>query len=296
MAKISKQLLDVARRMDSGSSFDREAARLQLSEMGPMAVARLVAELQRTPGTQKKFSMLMIATRIILFPVLLIGLVIALLLTLAVASQGAALGYGGDLGCLGDLFMGWNVREEYQTRLHNRQWNQIARALSQLDDIRVAGPLVEALEVADVATQPLLTAALLRLLPRLTTVQAFQLTAAQRQALYRHLKAGISQEHGPAQRLSLTIVQFLARTEDVQAIPLLEAVAQNAANLPMRQEALEGLIHLEEVLARQRISQSLLRGACAPATPSNILLRPAQYGTVSEPVQLLRASHAEETA
>ena len=191
------------------------------SQMGPMAVARLVAELQRTPGTQKKFFMLMIGTHIILFPVLLIGLVIALLLTLAVASQGAALSYGGDLGCLGDLFMRWNVREEYQGRLHNRQWNQIARALSQLDDIRIAGPIAEALEVADVATQPLLIAALMRLLPRFIIAQAAQLTAAQRQAVYRLLKAGIPQEHGPAQWLSLTIVQFLARTEDVHAIPLL---------------------------------------------------------------------------
>lgn len=295
MAEISKQLLDVARRMDTGSSSSREAARLQLSQMGPMAVARLVAELQRTPGTQKKFSMLLIATRIVLLPVLVIGFVLAILLTLAAPRMYALGGYPEDWGCLGDVFTGWNVREEYEDRLHNRQWNEIARALSQLDDIRVAGPLAEALAVADVATQTMLRAALLRLLPRFTTAQALQLTPTQRQSLYRHLKAGIPQEHGPDQRLSLTIAKFLVRTEDVQTIPLMATVAQSAASLPMRQEAREGLTYLEEVLTRQRISQSLLRGASATATPANILLRPAQYGTVSEPVQLLRATHVEET-
>jgi hypothetical protein len=221
MAEASKQLMNLVRRMDSGNSRDAAEARAELEQMGPLAVARLVAELQKTPSVGKKASMLLLGARIVLLPILLVGVVIAAILALVVATDGAV-GCIGDVGCLGDsLGGGWNLREQYHDRLHDRQWNQIARALAQLSDARVVGPLAEAWEFADTNTRPSLTAALGRLLPSFSTDEAHALTIGQRQALYRLLEEVKDHPGMSSRNLSLAILRIPLLAEDVQAMAVL---------------------------------------------------------------------------
>ncbi len=295
MAEASKQLMALVKRMDSGNAREMAAAREELAQMGPLAVSRLVAELQKTPNTGKKLSMLLLGLRIILLPALLIGVVIVALLALLVASDGS-LGCIGDVGCMGGWFDDWNPRRQYHEHLHNQQWNQIARVLARLEDVQVAGPLAEALNYADTNTRPTLMTALYRLVPLMDANTARMLTVGQRTALYHLLESAKDQLGQSDRNLSLAILRVTVLAEDTQAISIVERIAASAASQDVAQAAAQTSEQLKAIAQRQEISQSLLRGASAPATPSDMLLRPAQGGESTQPEQLLRAVVSEPPA
>ena len=228
-------------------------------------------------------------------PILLIGVVIAAVLALLVATDGAV-GCLGDVGCMGDLFGGWNLREQYHERLHGRQWNQIARALAQLKDTRVVGPLAEAMAYADTKTQPALMAALYRLVPELDTVAARALTMGQRVALYQLLESRQNHRGSRDVNLSLALLRIPILAEDAQALAIVERVAAASVIPEVSGAAVQTAEQLKAIALRQQISHSLLRGASAPTTAPEHLLRPAQGGlTPQQPEQLLRAVISENT-
>ena len=292
MPEVSKKLSQLVRRMDGGDARDCVIARQELANMGPLAVTHLIAELQRAPRVQKKFSMLLIGMRILLLPALLAGLAISAVIVFVAATDGD-IGYAGDMGCMGDLFSGWNMREQYHENLHKRRWNQIVRALSQLDDWRVAGPLAVSLEYADATTQPAIYGALHRLLPHFSADEARALTPEQRQALYTLLERNKGLTGGRETALCLTLLRAFDLAEDAGAIPVVSGVVTSAGSGEVHAAALQTLNHLRSIAARNQVSQSLLRGASAPATPADMLLRPAQASLPVNPAYLLRADTAE---
>lgn len=291
MAEASKQLMNLVRRMDSGNPREAGLAREELEQMGPLAVTRLIEELQKTPSVGKKASMLLLGARIVLLPLLLAGVVIAAILALVVATDGA--GCVGDVGCMGDWFGSggnWNLREQYHERLHNRQWNQIARALAQLSDTRVVGPLAEALAYADTSTQPTLMAALTRLMPKLDAEAAHALTIGQRVALYHLLDDGHAYRGIRDTNFHVALLRVPILAEDVQALDMVERVAAATIIPEVAQAAAQTAEQLRAIAQRLQASHSLLRGASAPTTAPDMLLRPAQGSANPQPSeQLLRA-------
>ena len=291
MAEASKQLMNLVARMDGGNPREAALAREELEQMGPLAVTRLIAELQKTPSAGKKVSMLLLGARIVLLPLLLAGVVIAAVLALVVATDGA--GCIGDVGCMGDWFGGgsnWNLREQYHERLHNRQWNQIARALAQLNDTRVVGPLAEALDYADTSTRPALMAAIHRLMPQLDSDTARALTIGQRSALYHLLEEGQNHRGARDADLSVALLRIPILAEDAQALGVVERVAAAAVIPEVAQAAAQTAEQLRGIAQRLQVSQSLLRGSIAPTTAPDMLLRPAQGNSnPQQPQQLLRA-------
>lgn len=281
--------------MNGTDPRDRLAAREELAQMGPVAVTHLIAELRRVPPARKKMSMLVIGASILALPLLLLFLGLVLLM----AAADGIFGFS-DFGLfdgwnLFGLFDGWNLRERYHERLHQQKWNQIVRALAQLDDARVAGPLAETLPYADAETQPLIVNALRRLLPDLSYDEARALTSEQRQALY-HLLAlyqGAWSDNNIA--LCQAVLNVLVLAEDTRAIPAVESIIKEAKAREIQEAAHSALTQLQTIADRQQSSQSLLRGASAPVTPADMLLKPAYGSAAADPQQLLRAGSAQDT-
>jgi hypothetical protein len=172
---------------------------------------------------------------------------------------------------------------------------EAVRVLAALDDVRVVGPLLEALEWRDLSActgvRTLATRALYRLLPRLQPEHAALLDDRQRACLYRLLR------HHPSDDQTELIVALLgavARVGDARAVASLERMTRDRHGPPPRQRV---RLTAQETLAqlRQRLDRSpgsLLRAASdASATD---LLRPITTATLQDPQQLLRASQPDQ--
>lgn len=170
------------------------------------------------------------------------------------------------------------------------------RVLAALDDVRIVGPLLEALEWRDMAAfsgvRAVATQALYRLLPRLRPEDANLLDDRQRACLYRLLR------HHPSDDQTELIVALLgavAQVGDARAVSQLERMTRDS-NGPAPRQRVSLTAQETLLLLRRRLDRSpgtLLRAASDTAAP-NLLLRPATAAPTTDPQQLLRPSQTEQ--
>lgn len=173
-----------------------------------------------------------------------------------------------------------------------RRHKQTARALALFDDIRVIGPLAEALEfevegaLAFRPLRPVILKALRELLPKLRPEDNFWLSGPQTECLCHAIAA-------EDDLFVISIVKAIEVSGDTCALPVLRRlvkVAWPGAKAGVHAAAQDCLAALEARAAKERESQTLLRGASVPSASSDTLLRPAAAGNSVEPQELLRAS------
>ncbi|HLK58950.1 MAG TPA: hypothetical protein VKU00_20420 [Chthonomonadaceae bacterium] len=259
---------------------ERLATEQRLKEMGPRAAELLLALL----GAEARNRRL---KRRIFWILLSSGLGTAALtaITLFMSGHPELMGLLGVFGGLGGLSAMTVPAQRYYV---------IIAALSQLDDIRAAGPLAEALTATpDINTRTAVARTLTRLLPLLKSTDAEWFTASQRVALCKVLKSG-----NPEKELEFMqiVLQALDTLEDVNALSTLESLKRRPATTDKERRLLvaleQSMLHLEAVRARLDTTQTLLRASSAADTSPEQLLR-AAHGTTTIPAQqLLRAGQA----
>ena len=171
-----------------------------------------------------------------------------------------------------------------------------AREIAALRDVHAVGRLAEAIEYPDPKARREAERAIVPLLRRLRATDAGLLDDSQRACLHRTLRI---EDAARRYDLILAVLTALEQVGDSHAIPAVQRLA-DARPLGARQErirdaARECLAALRENAGRVDHSLTLLRGAHAPESAADALLRPAASAS-SEPDQLLRAATGEETA
>ncbi len=165
-----------------------------------------------------------------------------------------------------------------------------ASLLAMQRDVRVVGPLAEALSLGDKKIRTDVVCALIELLPRMQAGDDALLNDDQRACLYRELR---SNDTG----LILTILEACEQVGDSKAIPFVEKLAAGegvaAKDRQIREAAQACLPFLQMQAERERAARTLLRAATAPGDPATVLLRPAQGATEVEASLLLRPSAPE---
>ncbi|HZP82120.1 MAG TPA: hypothetical protein VFB21_10805 [Chthonomonadaceae bacterium] len=153
------------------------------------------------------------------------------------------------------------------------------------NDVRLVGPLAEALKWPDPHIQSIAATALTRLLPRLRASDAGLLNASQRVGLCHALE-------GAKPDLILAILRAFEQVGDGSAAPFVERLARGkgaaAREKRIQEAAQECLPYLQLLAAQERASQTLLRPAGIPDVPPESLLRPAASTPETDPQQLLR--------
>lgn len=158
--------------------------------------------------------------------------------------------------------------------------------LARFDDVRVIGPLAEALEYKDSFIRPIAARTLIPLLPKMKASDASLLSPAQRACLNRALE-------GTNRALILAILKAWEQvgTEgEIEIVQNLSYGRMNAGEYPeVARAARECLPYLRESAQRHRVGVDLLRAADDNQASSETLLRPTLPGGSNEPEeQLLR--------
>ncbi len=221
--------------------------------------------------------------------IVLCGLMVLMVAVFLIHGFGAHHGKGGDWF----TFFSYSGVLGYGAAAASKKQKEAAGKLAQSEDLRVVGPLCDTLDTEDKNVRAVLAEALTRLLPRLQASDAGLLNVDQRAKLNQVLKqkrwlkqtglviAVLNAYRQVGDSKALPLVAKLAAEQDLSGRPLPETSIQAAAK--------ECLPFLQQRAEQERASQSLLRAAAAPATPSEVLLRPAQAGaSTSDPQQLLR--------
>ncbi|MCW3053348.1 MAG: hypothetical protein JWN14_2518 [Chthonomonadales bacterium] len=172
----------------------------------------------------------------------------------------------------------------FESAMPSSKQQAAALAITQFDDVRAVGPLVEALEFPDTSLRPMFRKTLIRLLPRMKASDAALLSPAHRSALNRVLR-------GKDADLMLAILKSWEQVGDADAIADVQDLAERGGEgtrLPKVVEAArECLPLLRQSAERQQIGAQLLRPADVNLTPSDVLLRPT-LPSASPSDQLLR--------
>ncbi|HLK56572.1 MAG TPA: hypothetical protein VKU00_08410 [Chthonomonadaceae bacterium] len=195
--------------------------------------------------------------------------------------------------------LGWGVGMGIGTQLYrfalSSRRSELAQKLAAYDHIEGVGPLAEALEWPDAATQAVAKVALTRLLPKLRASDARLLNAHQRGCLHRMLKMSNAVRD---RDLLLAILKALQQVGDAMSVPYVQRLANSITLIPsqkqIRQVAEECLPWLTDRAAQKRASDTLLRAAASDPEDTAVLLRPVGHSP-TEPQQLLRAGVANET-
>ena len=164
---------------------------------------------------------------------------------------------------------------------YRRRIGLVLRGLAWSEDLRVIGPLCERLREADEDAQWRAQLTLKNLLPRLQSSDAALFTEGQKKGLYALL-------HTNDAVLRVAALKAIGHIGGGCILPEVEAQA-HSPDLTIRQAALEALPALRERARREAESQTLLRGACAPPTGGDVLLRPAPPVHSANPAEMLRA-------
>lgn len=262
---------ELIRRLASKNSAEAGAAEAEILLLDPEEIEELLAQFLVLVRRRKRL------------PLQIGGIFLcAVLLEICLAQSSLhRLGMWGGIAAIGTAF----------GVLHSS--NATARVIARFDDVRVVGPLAEALLVADKETQSYIVETLVRLLPRLREMDTDPLTPKQHEALNRALL----KDYSP--RLILAILHCLQDSEEIAAIPYVTRLAEGAASAKLydavRKAAQGCLAILEEKAAHKRRQETLVRAAEAPN--ENTLLKPAGSAPDVPAEQLLRvASSPEETA
>ncbi|MDE2125440.1 MAG: hypothetical protein KGJ62_02500 [Armatimonadetes bacterium] len=162
------------------------------------------------------------------------------------------------------------------------------RALSDFDDIRVTGAVVEALQVPDRDMYALASRALCRLLPRLRASDTGILNVEQRAILNRTLSRAAKRRP----ELALAILAALSQVGDEKALPAVTALAALPRGSRIRQEVVAAAQQCLPLLQQRAIAQETDRHLLRPADNvgrEDSLLR-AAAPTSADPTGLLLPS------
>ena len=174
-------------------------------------------------------------------------------------------------------------------KLRDRTDKRNIENLAQFDDVRVVGPLAEALVYKDRNLRKVVQDALTQLLPKLKASDAPLLSKEQRGYLHRALSRKDTE-------LSFAILMALEQVGDANAIPFVQKLADGegrARKNPKLQDAAERCLgFLEERLQYQEANETLLRASGSQSTAPEVLLRPVLPApSDAQPQYLLRASN-----
>jgi hypothetical protein len=169
----------------------------------------------------------------------------------------------------------------------------IARILVQFEDLRIVGPLVEAsLSTDDKEVKDSVRGRLVELLPRLGPEHSVFFTDQQYMGLHSLLLTTNNI------KFAVMILKAYERLEDHRLLRVVERLAKGKGSLlavgrdsQVRIAAIECLEHLEKHTVTGK--QTLLRPADNPSASAEILLRPAETATLTQPHELLRAVDGE---
>lgn len=269
----------VVAQLTSKKEPERVEAEAKIAGLGPEALDALLALVQQEAAKRKTKR-----RRILIGLTIYFVFVIGMTVLISVAKGHLDTGLFGSIGSMSGLIAAAFAVSQAQ--------KNATRKLAEFEDIRIVGPLAEALEFGDKNMRAIITEeALIKLLPRLQASDAHLLNEDQRACLNRALK-------GKNTQLVLAILKAYEQVGDEKALPCVEKLAEgegrSGKDERVQAEAIECLPHLKARIEQQRASQTLLRASDAIATPPEVLLRPAE-ATVSDtpPEQLLRASTQE---
>jgi hypothetical protein len=155
---------------------------------------------------------------------------------------------------------------------------RMARQLANTGDTHAVGALAEALEWPDEEIQVVARAALLRLLPKLTTNDAPLLNSRQRRCLNSRLVLANSKNYLDSE-LQVKILQAWGKIGDLSSLQTVKSLAAAKAVLinerKVQKAAIQCLPLLEERAHLNESSQMLLRASCITEAGAETLVRPA---------------------
>ncbi len=179
--------------------------------------------------------------------------------------------------------------------------DKIIEILAAQDDVRVIGPLLDALPHDDLRLA--VAEPLTRLLPRLKADDAVSLDSSRRAALHRilyHMSESCDYWRPKAQYVNF-ILAILKALEQVGYASSLDCVRRLTEKEPVgpteiriREAAQECLTSLQARLDRKYDHRTLLCAATTPAPDPGSLLRPAAGTQEADPQQLLRAGVSDK--
>jgi hypothetical protein len=176
------------------------------------------------------------------------------------------------------------------------------KTLSDAQDVRYIGALVDALTLEDPPCQHIALNGLIEMLPRLKPEHSDLLDSVHRATLTRILSVPVERTRdkylhemfkpntNPKRTaIRVTILKAYARLGDASALPIVRHLAERPATteseIQVQRAALDTLPQLEDRVERQTLEMTLLRPA---EGDSDTLLRPAQSTQESDPDLLLR--------
>jgi hypothetical protein len=239
----------------------RYASEQVLLELGPEGVSLLLCELKRMRNVVQPLP----------------------------AALGQALAFGALLdyvwlvcgGPPGPAFlpaMGVLAGLVWQLRRHR---NATARLLTQVEDRRIVGPLMEALDYGDAVTRDAARRCLLRLLPQLAPADSSKLDARDRRRLNRVLGS----EDEP---LILAILQALPQIGDSSSIGPVQGLRRRTRSKKVKRAATSCLPLLIRRIEEMRLSGTLLRPSSDADTAPEMLVRPVIFAPDHDSRDLLR--------
>jgi hypothetical protein len=182
----------------------------------------------------------------------------------------------------------------YRLTLTDRH-RALAKRLSRLDDVRCVSRLAEALEWPDPVVRQGTLSALTRLLPRVQASDNVLRSPRQRANLHRMLTLPNARTH---ERFLIALLSALEQVGDETSVPPVEQLAKaqptSAAQRRVCDAARECLPALQMRAANHQSSHTLLRASSATATGVEMLVRPVNGETITNPEQLLRAGQGTE--
>lgn len=259
---------------DAGSyhSEKRLVAQRMLEKMGPKVVPHLLRLMERE-GHRRDKRLNVIAGVALCFT----GTAVLELFFPLLAEAGVFL----NSAMLLSIFAIFPLRRP--TSLHRLA----GEALTKNKDLRVIGPLIEALEMDDPYINRGAVSALIDMLPRLRASDTGLLTPKQMEGLCSTLN-----RREP--RLILAALKALEQIGDSRALPHVDRLAEQAAytseELEIQREARACRSMLVDRKISSRAGETLLRASSAPEPSEETLLRPAQSSTTDPPEILLRAT------
>jgi hypothetical protein len=156
-----------------------------------------------------------------------------------------------------------------------RHYRMTVDALAERDDVRLIGPMVDAMAVQGGDIRAVATEQVARLLPRLQPADAPLLKDRQR----RTLDSVLLERKDLI--LALAILNAYAQIGDAKSLPVVESLASGGGRLGrdrrVREAALDCLPQLRARAITERAAHTLLRPTSGPReTDPSVLLRPAE--------------------